>query len=155
MADLQAVTLKNVELRWAHLAEPSTRGEFASNKYEVQVVMDKDNAKLVKDLKSPQQDLKDLGDGLYAITLKSSKKPKVMNKAKELLSDDTVKSIGNGTKAIIKANQYSGFKGKTFLGLQAVMITEMRTYEGEDPFADIEADADDSAPFDSDDDDLI
>ena len=155
MADLKAVTLKNVELRWAHLAEPATKGEFASNKYEVLVVMDKENAKLVKDLKSPQQDLKDLGDGLFGITLKSSKKPTVMNKAKERLSDDAIKAIGNGTKAIVKANQYTGFKGKVFLGLQAVMITDLKAYEGADPFADIEAEADDSAPFDTDDDDLI
>jgi hypothetical protein len=155
MADLKAVTLKNVELRWAHLAEPATKGEFASNKYEVLVVMDKENAKLVKDLKSPQQDLKDLGDGLFGITLKSSKKPTVMNKAKERLSDDAVKAIGNGTKAIVKANQYTGFKDKVFLGLQAVMITDLKAYEGADPFADIEAEADDSAPFDTDDDDLI
>ena len=58
----------------------------------------------------------------YGITLKSSKKPKVVNKAKVPLTDDELKAIGNGTKAIVKANQYSGFKGKTFLGLQAVMI---------------------------------
>ena len=56
MADLKAVTLKDVELRWAHLAEPSTKGEFASNKYEVQV-MGKDDAKLVKEFKSPQQEI--------------------------------------------------------------------------------------------------
>lgn len=155
MADLQAVTLKDVELRWAHLAEPATKGEFASNKYEVLVVMNKDNAKIVKELKSAQQDLKDLGDGLYGITLKSSKKPKVVNKAKVPLTDDELKAIGNGTKAIVKANQYSGFKNKIFLGLQAVMITDLVPYEGADPFSDIEADADDSAPFDTDDDDLI
>lgn len=155
MADLKAVTLKDVELRWAHLAEPSTKGEFASNKYEVQVVMSKDDAKLVKELKSPQQEIKELGDGLYGITLKSSKKPKVVNKAKVPLTDDELKAIGNGTRAIIKANQYSGFKGKTFLGLQAVMVTDLKAYEGADPFSDIEADADDSAPFDTDDDDLI
>lgn len=155
MADLKAVTLKDVELRWAHLAEPSTKGEFASNKYEVQVVMSKDDAKLVKELKSPQQEIKELGDGLYGITLKSSKKPKVVNKAKVPLTDDEIKAIGNGTRAIVKANQYSGFKGKTFLGLQAVMVTDLKAYEGADPFSDIEADADDSAPFDTDDDDLI
>lgn len=155
MADLKAVTLKDVELRWAHLAEPSTKGEFASNKYEVQVVMSKDDAKLVKELKSPQQEIKELGEGLYGITLKSSKKPKVVNKAKVPLTDDEIKAIGNGTRAIVKANQYSGFKGKTFLGLQAVMVTDLKAYEGADPFSDIEADADDSAPFDTDDDDLI
>lgn len=152
MADLQSITLKDVELRWAHLAEPSTKGEFASNKYEVFVVMNKKDADLVSKLKSPNQDVKELDDGLYGITLKSSKKPRVMNKRKEILSDDELKAIGNGTRAIVKANQYVGFKGKVFLGLQAVMITDLKEYLGEDPFPDIEADADDSA---TDDDELI
>ena len=152
MADLQSITLKDVELRWAHLAEPSTKGEFASNKYEVLVVMDKKNADAVSKLKATNQDLKEFDGGLYGITLKSSKKPKVLNKRKERLTDDELKAIGNGTRAIVKANQYVGFKGKVFLGLNAVMITDLHEYEGADPFADIEVDADDST---SDDDDLI
>ena len=75
-----------------------------------------------------------------------------MNKRKELLSDDELKAIGNGTRAIVKANQYVGFKGKVFLGLNAVMITELHEYSGGDPFSDIKVDADDSI---TDDDDLI
>ena len=152
MADLQSITIKDVELRWPHLAEPSTKGEFASNKYEVFVVMDKKNADAVSKLKASNQDIKELDDGLYGITLKSSKKPKVMNKRKELLSDDELKAIGNGTRAIVKANQYVGFKNKVFLGLNAIMITELHEYAGGDPFSDIEVDADDSI---TDDDDLI
>ena len=77
MSDLKTITLKGVELRWACLAEPSTRGEFASNKYQVDVVMNKDDAKLVKELKNSRQVIKDLGDGLFSITLKSTRKPKV------------------------------------------------------------------------------
>lgn len=152
MADLQSVTLKDVELRWAYLAEPSTKGEFASGKYEVFVVMNKKQADEVSKLKSANQDIKELDDGLFGITLKSSKKPRVMNKRKEILSDGELKAIGNGTRAIVKANQYVGFKGKVFLGLQAVMVTDLKEYLGEDPFADIEAETDDSA---SDNDDLI
>lgn len=152
MADLQSITIKDVELRWPHLAEPSTKGEFASNKYEVFVVMDKKNADAVSKLKASNQDIKELDDGLYGITLKSSKKPKVMNKRKELLSDDELKAIGNGTRAIVKANQYVGFKNKVFLGLNAIMVTELHEYAGGDPFSDIEVDADDSI---TDDDDLI
>ena len=71
------------------------------------------------------------------------------------MSDDDVKSIGNGTTAIVKANQYSGFKGATFLGLGAVMVTNLVQYSGADDFADIDVEADDSAPFDTDDDELI
>lgn len=150
MADLQSITLKNVELRWAHLAEPSTKGEYASNKYEVFVVMDKDTAKAVKEFKNPSQDIKELEDGLYGLTLKTSVKPIVMNRSKEKLSDGAIKGIGNGTKAIVKANQYVGFKGKIYLGLQAVMVTDYKEYVS-DPFDDI--DIDDVAS--SDDDDLL
>lgn len=148
MADLQSITLKNVELRWAHLSEPSTKGEYASNKYEVFVVMDKDTAKAVKELKNPSQDIKELEDGLYGLTLKTSVKPTVMNRSKEKLSDEAVKGIGNGTKAIVKANQYVGFKGKIYLGLQAVMITDYKEYVS-DPFDDI--DIDDTTTADDDD----
>lgn len=150
MTDLQSITLKNVELRWAHLAEPSTKGEYASNKYEVFVVMDKDTAKEITKLKNPSQDIKELDDGLYGLTLKTSVKPTVMNRSKEKLSDETIKGIGNGTKAIVKANQYVGFKGKIYLGLQAVMITDYKEYVS-DPFDDI--DIDDTTS--SDDDDLL
>ena len=147
MSDLKTITLKGVELRWACLAEPSTRGEFASNKYQVDVVM-----KLVKELKNSRQVIKDLGDGLFSITLKSTRKPKVVDAKKIVMSDDAVKGIGNGTKAIVKANQYKGYKDAIFLGLSAVMVTDYQQYQGGDDFADIDVEADDSAPFDTDDD---
>lgn len=151
MADLKSILLKDVELRWACLAEPQTRGEYASNKYQVDVVFGKDDAKLVKELKNARQTIKDLGDGLYSITLKSNKKPQVVNKKKIVLTADELKGIGNGTKAIVKATQYKGYKDAIFLGLQAVMITDLVEYAGADAFADIEVD-DDTA---SDDDDII
>lgn len=155
MADFKAITLKDVELRWASLAEPQTKGEFASNKYQVDVVFNKDTAKLVKDLKNARQTLKDLGDGLYSITLKSNKKPRVVNSKKMAMSDDELKSIGNGTKAIVKATQYKGFKDAIFLGLTAVMITDLHEYTGADPFADIEVDDDSASMSEDGDDDII
>lgn len=156
MAELKAVTLKNVELKWPYLAEPQTRGEFASNKYQVDVVISKEDAKLVKDLKNSRQQLKEV-DGKYVITLKSSKKPTVVDTRKVPLSVDELKTVGNGTIAHVKATQYKGFKEQIFLGLKAVMITELHQYTGGDDFADIEADddGDNTAPFSSDDDDLI
>lgn len=155
MADLKRVTLKNVELNWAHLGEPSTKGEYASNKYEVQVVVDKEQAKVINELKNSSQDLKKLEDGRYAITLKSQSKPIVMDAKKIRWDVDKAKTIGNGTIANVSVNQYVGFKNKTFLGLNGVMVLDLKEYAGADPFADIEADADDSAPFDSDDDELV
>lgn len=152
MADNKSVLLKDVELRWAFLAEPQTKGEFASNKYQVDVVFGKDLAKVVKELKNARQTIKDLGDGLYSITLKSNRKPQVVDKKKHVLSDEDLKSIGNGTKAIVKASQYKGYKDATFLGLAAVMVTDLVEYTGADAFAEIEVDdSDDTASADDDD----
>lgn len=154
MADNKSVLLKDVELRWAFLAEPQTKGEFASNKYQVDVVFGKDLAKVVKELKNARQTIKDLGDGLYSITLKSNRKPQVVDKKKHVLSDEDLKSIGNGTKAIVKASQYKGYKDATFLGLAAVMITDLVEYAGPDAFAEIEVDDSDDTTS-ADDDDII
>ena len=155
MADLNKIRLNNVELRWACLAEPQTRGEFASNKYQVDVVFGKEDAKAIKELKNARQTIKDLGDGLYSITLKSNRKPQVVDTKKRPLSVDELKAIGNGTKAIVQAAQYKGFKDAIFLGLNAIMVTDVKQYSGADAFADIAAESDD-APFDTgDDDDII
>lgn len=155
MADLNAVLLKDVELKWAFLAEPQTRGEYASNKYQVDVVMTKEQAQQVNKLKNPRQNIKEV-DGKYSITLKSSRQPSVVGKDKIALTKDELKTIGNGTKAIVKATQYKGFKDQIFLGLKAIMVTDLNKYTGADDFADVEAVADDSSvPFDTNDDDLI
>lgn len=155
MADMKSTLLKDVELRWAYLAEPQTRGEFASNKYQVDVVMNKDQAAVVKGLKNARQTIKDLGNGLYSITLKSNRQPQVVNAKKVVMTADELKSIGNGTKAIVKVGQYKGFKDATFLGLSAVMVTNLVQYAGADAFAEIDVADDDTAPFSSDDDDII
>lgn len=156
MADLNAVTLKNVELRWPYLAEPQTRGEYASNKYQVDVVFNKDYLETIKKLKNQRQQIKELDGGLFSITLKSSRKPKVTDMRKTVMADDDVKAIGNGTIAHVKATQYKGYKDQTFLGLRAVMVVDFHKYDGGDDFSDIDAVDDDSAaPFDSDDDDII
>ena len=156
MSDLNSIVLKDVELKWAFLESPQTRGEYASNKYQVDVIMSSDQAKAVKELINPRQQLKKTDDGKYSITLKSSKKPKVTDKSKSIMSDEDIKAIGNGTVAHVKANQDKCFKDQIFLGLKAVMITDFKKYDGGDDFEDIDAVADDdAAPFDTDDDDII
>ena len=72
------------------------------------------------------------------------------------MDDESLKALGNGTIAHVKATQYKGYKDQVFLGLRAIMVTDFHKYEGGDEFADIEAVADDdAAPFDTDDDDII
>lgn len=155
MAELKSTNLMNVELRWAHLAEPSTLGEFASNKYEVTVVFGKDQLKVVNELKNSRQTVKETEDGRYSITLKSSRKPRVIDRNKSIMDDEKIKKIGNGTTAHVAVNQYKGFKDAVFLGLNQVMVMNFQEYTGTDAFANVDVDADDSAPFNTDDDELI
>ncbi len=138
------VILKNVKLRWAYLDKPQTSGEFASNKYQVDVVLDEANKKLVEGLKSSRQKFKEK-DGVTLITLKSSVKPHVYisdKGIKRLMTDEEMSKVGNDTIAHVKVNQYATKKFGTFAGLGAVKIVELKQYTGDDDFGD-----DDDVPF--------
>ena len=148
------VILKNVKLRWAYLDKPQTNGEFASNKYQVDVVLDDAAKKAVEGMKSNRQKFKEK-DGDTLITLKSSVKPHVyvVDKGiKRLMTDDELKSVGNDTVAHVKVNQYNTQKYGMFAGLGAIKIVELKQYTGDDDFGD-----DDDVPFEvaEDDQDLI
>jgi hypothetical protein len=148
------VILKNVKLRWAYLDKPQTNGEYASNKYQVDVVLDDAAKKAVEGMKSNRQKFKEK-DGDTLITLKSSVKPHVyvVDKGiKRLMTDDELKSVGNDTVAHVKVNQYNTQKYGMFAGLGAIKIVELKQYTGDDDFGD-----DDDVPFEvaEDDQDLI
>lgn len=140
------VILKNVKLRWACLDKPQTQGEYASNKYQVDVVLDEAAKKSVEGLKSSRQKFKEK-DGETLITLKSSVKPHVyvMDRGiKRLMTDEEMKKIGNDTIAHVKVNQYNTKKYGAFAGLGAVKIVELKQYSADDDFGD-----DDDVPFDA------
>ena len=140
------VILKNVKLRWAYLDKPQTQGEYASNKYQVDVVLDEAAKKSVEGLKSSRQKFKEK-DGETLITLKSSVKPHVyvMDRGiKRLMTDEEMKKIGNDTIAHVKVNQYNTKKYGAFAGLGAVKIVELKQYSADDDFGD-----DDDVPFDA------
>lgn len=140
------VILKNVKLRWAYLDKPQTQGEYASNKYQVDVVLDEAAKKSVEGLKSSRQKFKEK-DGETLITLKSSVKPHVyvMDRGiKRLMTDEEMKKIGNDTIAHVKVNQYNTKKYGAFAGLGAVKIVELKQYSADDDFGD-----DDDVPFDT------
>ena len=149
------VILKNVKLRWAYLDKPQTQGEFASGKYQVDVVLDSESKKAIEGMKSSRQKFKEK-DGSTLITLKSSVKPHVYvvdKGVKRLMTDDELRSIGNDTVAHVKVNQYNTQKFGTFAGLGAVKIVSLKQYTGDDDFGD-----DDDVPFVADersDEDLI
>lgn len=145
---MQETVLKNVELKWPYLAKKNDQGEFASNKYQVDLVLKGDNLKIIEELKNKKQKIKEK-DGESTITLKSSVKPRVYDRTKAVLSDDEVAKIGNGTVAHVKVTQYSSKFGD-YLGLGSIKVLDVKQYSGSD--ADFGDDDDD---FEDKDEDLI
>ena len=124
------VVVKGVQLCWAFLAEPNTKGEYASGKYQVDVVINEDQKALLETLQfSPKQKIKDIGEGKYELTLKSTVKPRVLDKDCLPLSDDLVAKIGNGSVANVKVVAYES-RGATFLGLSDIRIKDLVEYTG-------------------------
>lgn len=153
--DKKYVVLKDVELAWAFLAEPNTKGEYASNKYQVDVIFNEDQKKLLETLQfSPKQKIKDAGDGRYSVALKSSVKPRVVDNDKLPMPDEVVGTIGNGSIANVKVVAYES-RGAIFLGLSDVRIKKLLKYNGSgvDDLFDEDEHVDSVADDTSDDDD--
>lgn len=144
---MQEFVLKNVELRWPYLHKKNEGGEFASNKYQVDLVLKGDNLKTVEDRKNKKQKIKER-DGVSTITLKSSVKPRVYDRSKAIMSDEDIAKIGNGTVAHVKVTQYSSKFGD-YLGLGSIKILDVKEYSGSDDFGD------DDDDFKDEDEDLI
>jgi hypothetical protein len=145
------IVFPNVTLMWSYLVTPQVEGDYASGKYQVDIVIsDEDKAKLDSFTISSKQKFKKTDDG-WQICVKSKKKPKVVDTAKKELSDEVISKIGNGTKAVVSLNIFNT-RGQNFVGLGQVMIKELVEYGGGDDFADIPAETsgDTEDPFDTD-----
>ena len=131
---MQDFLLKNVELRWPYLAKKNEGGEFASNKYQVDLVLKGDNLKIVEENKNKKQKIKER-DGVSTITLKSSVKPSVYDRTKAVMSDEDLAKVGNGSVAHVKVTQYTTKFGD-YLGLGAIKVIDVKQYSGSDDFGD-------------------
>lgn len=152
-----SVVVKGVELRWPFLGHPNDKGEFASGKYQTDIVCTKAQKDLIDSLpRSGMQKFKALdGDqeGLYTITLKTKNAPRVVNKDKMKMSPEELEKVGNGSIANIKVIGYNA-RGKDFIGLGAMCITQVEEYTGAAEFDDlVEDDAETASLASSDDDD--
>lgn len=127
---MQETILKNVKLRWPFLAKKNDSGEFASGKYQVDVVLEGDNLKAIEGLKNKKQKIKER-DGVSTITLKSSVKPRVYDRTKAIMSDEAIARIGNDTVAHVKVTQYSSKFGD-YLGLGSIKVLDVKEYSGSD-----------------------
>lgn len=127
--------LHNVKLKWAFLAQPNTKGDFASNKYQVDVVLEGANLDTVNSLKNNKQKVKDK-DGIKTITLKSSRKPRVYTATGALMSDAEIAKIGNDSVAHVIVEQYDAGKFGKMLGLGSIKVVELKAYTAGDNFED-------------------
>lgn len=149
---MEKIILKNVKLRWAYLGKVQDTGEFASNKYQVDVVFGKSDYDAVNKLKNKKQIIKDLGNGEYSITLKSAKKPTVLDSHGIRMDDAAANSIGNDSIAHVSAAQYVGFGKQLFLGLSAVKVINLVPYgDTSHDFDGIDDSDSEEAPFSTDD----
>ena len=121
------IVVKNVKLKWAHLAEPNTQGDYASGKYEVSVVLTAEQAEQIRGAINARQKIKTDKDGDLTITLKSSVKPLVCDKAGMVYSADMLKKLGNGTTANVRINLYQA-RGMTFAGIGAIKVKEFKEH---------------------------
>ena len=138
---MDKTNLKNCKLQWAFLAEPNDKGNYPSNKYQVDIVFDKDTKKIVDSLKGKKQTVKDLGEGRYSICLKSTLCPTIVTGSKNIkMSKEDVAKIGNGTEAIVQVNQYKGFGGEMYLGLSAIKVTKLVEFSSNIDFEDSDVD---------------
>ena len=122
------VVLKNVELQWPYLGKPQTKGEYASNKYQTDIVFDKAAKEALESIPhSNKQKIKELDDGRFSLTLKTSSEPFVVDNKKMRLSSEDCDKIGNGSIANVKVISYEA-RGSNFYGLGAIRIVDLKEY---------------------------
>lgn len=131
---MKETVLKNVKLKWPFLAKKNEGGEFASNKYQVDLILEGDNKKIMEGLINKKQKIKER-DGEFTITLKSSVKPRVYDKAKQIMSDEELAKVGNGSVAHVKVTSYSSKFGD-YAGLGSIKIIESKEFLGDADFGD-------------------
>jgi hypothetical protein len=130
---------------FSHLREPNNKGEYANDKYEVVLGIDKAAKKQLeslgvqvknRDAKLQSEGKKLLGD---YITLRSKNKPTVLGPDGNLLTD--IPLFGTGTEATVRFGLYdnresnirAGKGGAKLPGLFNVRITKLVEFEGTKP----------------------
>lgn len=146
MADKEQIILKNVELQWAFLGHKNDKGDYASDKYQVDVLMSSEQADQIASKISAKQHFKTTEDGRKKITLKSSQAPLVKGPDGLMWTPEKLDTVGNGTTANVMVNIYNS-RGQNFAGLGLMKLKVVKEYHPGNSFAALEDD-DDSAPFD-------
>lgn len=126
------VKLTDVEIAWPFLAEPNNTGDYASGKYEMTVILTPEQAAKIKEQGiAERQKIKPAKDkdGMFQITLKSSKEPFVYGPTGSPLSFEEKKKVGNGSIANLYVTIFE-VRGQKFAGLGKVLIKKLVEYTG-------------------------
>ncbi len=120
-------------LFYSHFREPNTKGEYPSNKYQVDLAI---NEKTTEELEARGIQIKNKGDdkGNF-VTLKANKQPRVFSPEGKQYED--IPLVGNGSTGIIhvhiypnrEANVKAGKGGKNCLGFYKVELETLIPYE--------------------------
>jgi len=140
---MENVVVKNVKLKWAFLAEPNTKGDYASGKYEVSVVLTEEQADMIRGKINARQKIKKDKEGDTVLTIKSSVQPLVVGPSGIQYTHDELKKVGNGTVANVRINIFEN-RGMTFAGIGAIKIKDLKEYVSRADTSDL--DDEDSAP---------
>lgn len=131
---------------FAHLAAPDTSGaEYASGKYDVTVGrLSKDHAKILKDagirVSTCTKDDETKNRGLF-FKPKSTQKPRVVDFSKKPMTDEEIKTIGNGSTVNVIINAWGKGKNKGAI-LEAVQVVNLVPYSGREDFEELKGEED-------------
>ena len=135
---MQTYLIANVELAYPKLAE-AVENRFGNRQFDVRVDFPHSRLKEMSAFSRSNPRPGD-ADGMFSINLKAnefnskdqSNKPKVVDKNKQPLSEEMIKSMGNGTKANVLVLQYESKRdGKMTTILKAIQVLEYKKYEME------------------------
>lgn len=153
MTNKDTIKLLGVELAWAFLGKVNDKGNYASGKYEVTVIMSPEQAAKFKEAGiADRQKVKPAKDhdGKYQITLKSKLEPFVYDRTGKPLTTEEKNKIGNGTIANVEATIFE-VRGSKFAGINRILIKDLKEYTGgvgAEGLMDEEADLDSSELMD-------
>lgn len=131
--------IKQATISWPHLVTPSTKFN-ADGTYEVRAEISDDDAKALRDLGVNVR--KDDGKNVISLKKKAKNKngevqkpPQVVTADLEVMTEDEIRRIGNGTVANLRVRTYTwefGGKSGTSAVLEGVQILKLEVYDSGD-----------------------
>lgn len=119
---------------YAHLKEPNTKGNYPSNKYQLDLSISEKTKEKLESLGVQIKNNPDRPEMGNFVRLKANKQPKVLDSSGEIIQD--IPLVGNGSDVIVSVNMYdnresnakAGKGGLKCLGVFEVRIENLVPY---------------------------